>query len=82
MAYTTRPLGRHVVEPLLQLLEPVEVQMTSDGQQVQLLGRQRVRAAASACHPDLRHSCCDAAKGSGRPYHRGRVTVMGFPQEP
>ena len=35
------PAGRHVVEPLLQLLEPVEVQMTGDGQQVQLLGCHR-----------------------------------------
>jgi len=32
------PAGRRVVEPLLQLPEPVEVQKTGDGQQVQLLG--------------------------------------------
>jgi hypothetical protein len=35
------PAARHVVEPLLQLLEPVEVQMTGDGQQVQLRGCHR-----------------------------------------
>ena len=74
--------ARHVAEPLL--LEPVEAQMTGDGQHVQPRGRHRCVSVLRhlLAIPDLRHSCCDAAEGSGRPCHPGRIAVVGFPLKP